>query len=52
MVALDERIKEICKSENMTQAEYGAKMGVKGNSITNYESGMRTPSDAVIFSIS
>lgn len=35
----------------MTQTEFGAKIGVKGNTITNYESGMRTPSDAVIVSI-
>lgn len=48
---MNERIKEIRKSKNMTQAEFGAKIGVKGNTITNYESGMRTPSDAVIFSI-
>lgn len=48
---MNERIKEIRKSKNMTQTEFGAKIGVKGNTITNYESGMRTPSDAVIVSI-
>lgn len=48
---MNERIKEIRKIKGLTQSEFGAKIGVKGNTITNYESGMRTPSDAVIFSI-
>ena len=45
------RIKEVRKALNLTQTDFGAKIGVKGNTITNYESGLRTPSDAVIFSI-
>lgn len=48
---MNERIKEIRKIKGLTQSEFGAKIGVKGNTVTNYESGMRTPSDAVIFSI-
>ena len=35
----------------MTQVEFGEKIGVKGNTITNYENGIRTPTDAVILSI-
>lgn len=35
----------------MNQAEFGARIGVKGNTIGNYELGLRNPSDAVIFSI-
>lgn len=35
----------------MTQVEFGKKIGVKGNTITNYENGLRSPSDAVIISI-
>lgn len=35
----------------MTQTEFGTKVGVKGNTIGNYELGLRNPSDAVIFSI-
>lgn len=45
------RIKEIRKKNKLTQVEFGEKISVKGNTITNYENGLRTPSDAVIFSI-
>lgn len=48
---MNNRIKEIRKALNLTQSEFGAKVGVKGNTIGNYEIGLRTPSDAVIFSI-
>lgn len=48
---MKDRIKEIRKSYKMNQAEFGAKIGVKGNTIGNYELGLRNPSDAVIFSI-
>ena len=48
---LNERIKAIRKEKKLTQSEFGAIIGVKGNTITNYESGNRAPSDAVIFSI-
>lgn len=45
------RIREIRKKNKLTQVGFGEKIGVKGNTITNYENGLRTPSDAVIFSI-
>lgn len=45
------RIKQIRKNANLTQVEFGEKIGVKGNTITNYETGLRTPTDAVILSI-
>lgn len=45
------RIKQLRKSHGMTQVEFGEKIGVKGNTITNYENGIRTPTDAVILSI-
>ena len=48
---MNERIKEIRKSKGLTQSEFGAQIGVKGTTITNYESGGRTPSDAIIVSI-
>lgn len=48
---MNERIKAIRKQKKLTQSEFGAIIGVKGNTITNYESGKRAPSDAVIFSI-
>lgn len=48
---LKDRIKLIRKGNNLTQVDFGKKIGVKGNTITGYETGLRTPSDAVIFSI-
>lgn len=45
------RIKQIRKEKKMTQVEFGGKIGVKGNTVTNYESGLRNPTDAVILSI-
>lgn len=45
------RIKTLRKHLGMTQTEFGKKVGVKGNTITNYETGLRNPSEAVIFSI-
>ena len=49
--ALSGRIRMIRKSLGLTQTAFGEKIGVKGNTVTNYENGLRTPSDAVIFSI-
>ncbi len=48
---MKDRIKMIRKQAKMTQVEFGEKIGVKGNTITGYETGLRTPSDAVIFSM-
>lgn len=48
---MEKRIKELRKSKKMTQTEFGARLGVKGNTITNYEKGIRLPSDAIITSI-
>ncbi len=45
------RIKHIRKENKLTQVEFGEKIGVKGNTITNYENGLRNPTDAVILSI-
>ena len=45
------RIREVRKSLNMTQTDFGAKIGVRGNTGTGYETGQRVPSDAVIVSI-
>lgn len=51
MSILNNRIKTIRKDNKLTQVEFGEKIGVKGNTITNYENGLRSPSDAVILSI-
>lgn len=48
---IKERIKQIRKSKDLTQVEFGKLIGVKGNTITNYETGLRTPTDAVINNI-
>ena len=48
---MQNRIKSVRKSLGLTQTEFGAKIAVKGNTITTYEKGTRIPSDAVINSI-
>ena len=48
---MNERIKELRKSLGPTQLEFGEQVGVKANTIGNYEIGLRTPSDAVIRAI-
>lgn len=48
---MKERIKQVRKDLKLTQVEFGEKIGVKGNTITNYENGLRNPTDAVILSI-
>lgn len=51
MLQMRERIKKIRKHFNLTQVKFGEQIGVKGNTVTNYETGLRTPTDAVIKSI-
>ena len=48
---MKDRIKQVRKSQKLTQAAFGDIIGVKGNTITNYETGLRNPTDAVIKSI-
>ena len=48
---MKDRIKKIRKEVKLTQVQFGEKIGVKGNTVTNYESGLRTPTHAVIKSI-
>lgn len=48
---MNERIKQIRKLLNLSQKEFGDKIGVKQGSVAGYESGARVPLDAVIFSI-
>ncbi len=48
---MNERIKFLRKELGLTQSQFGEKLGLKGNTITNYETKLRTPSDAVVLSI-
>lgn len=50
-IFLKDRIKEVRKENKLTQADFGERIGVKGNTIGNYELGLRNPTDAVILSI-
>lgn len=45
------RIKELRKNLNLTQNNFGNRIGVKANTIGNYELLLRNPSNAVIHSI-
>lgn len=45
------RIKQIRKDHKLTQVEFGERIGVKGNTVTGYETGLRNPTDAVIKAI-
>lgn len=49
---MNDRIKQLRKKEGLTQTEFGQRIGVKGNTITGYETELRTPSDAIIKAIS
>ena len=48
---MKDRIKQIRKHHKLTQVEFGERIGVKGNTVTGYETGLRNPTDAVILSI-
>lgn len=48
---MKDRIRQLRKQLKMNQSDFGEKVGVKGNTIGNYELGLRSPSEAVIFSI-
>ncbi len=48
---MNERIKEIRLKLGYTQEKFGEKIGSARNTIANYESGNRCPSDAIIKSI-
>lgn len=48
---MNERIKELRKALGLTQQEFADKIGVKRNSLANYETGRNTPLDAIVVSI-
>lgn len=45
---MNHRIKELRKSLGLTQAEFGKRIGVAANTVTNYEAGLRTPKGSVL----
>ncbi len=48
---MNERIKELRKSLNMTQSEFSAKIGLSRNFIAQIETGTKVPSDRTISDI-
>ena len=52
MATLAERLKELRKSYNLTQAELGKILGVGKTTISMYETGNSTPSDDIKVKIS
>lgn len=48
---MEERIKAIRKAGNLTQTKFGERIGVNGSTVTTYEKGIRTPSEAVVRAI-
>lgn len=51
MSTLSERIKEIRKSEKLTQQKFAERLGIKQNTVAQYEMGRNVPIDAIITSI-
>ena len=49
---MKDRIRLVRKNYKLTQTEFGERIGVKGNTITGYETGLRAPSSAIITAIS
>lgn len=48
---LNERIKKLRRSLDLTQQEFAEKIGIKRNSLANYETGRNTPIDAILIFI-
>lgn len=48
---MHDRIKQLRKALGLTQQEFADRLHVKNNTISNYESGLRSLSDAMIASI-
>lgn len=45
---MNERLKKLRKSLDLTQQEFGERIGIKRNTLANYEIGRNEPIDAVI----
>lgn len=48
---MNERLKKLRETLNLSQEEFGKRIGSARNTIANYEIGRRTPSNTVVLSI-
>lgn len=48
---MKDRIREARKALHLTQKEFGDKIGIAGNTVTNYENGLRSPSNSIVVAI-
>lgn len=48
---MNERIKELRKSLGLTQEKFSNRIGIKRNTLANYEIGRNDPIDGIVFSI-
>lgn len=48
---MNERIKELRKSLGLTQEKFSSRIGIKRNTLANYEIGRNDPIDGIVFSI-
>lgn len=48
---MNERLRQLRRSMDYTQEEFAKKIGIKRNTLANYETGRNEPIDAVFFSI-
>lgn len=48
---MNERLKKLRKTLDLTQQEFADRIGIKRNSLANYETGRNTPIDAILISI-
>lgn len=48
---MNERIKELRKTLDLTQEKFANRIGIKRNTLANYEIGRNEPIDGIIFSI-
>lgn len=48
---MEERIKKIRNENDLTQKEFGTRIGIRGNTIASYEAAVRMPSETVIKAI-
>ena len=51
MSTIAERIKEVRKSESLTQQKFAERIGIKQNTVAQYEMGRNIPIDAIITAI-